>query len=140
MHISRINISRFLLSIISMTLICSCAYRSPYRSVRVWNQSLRDGKVEKAKSLTSKESEKYMQDTFDGIEGLAKIYENAVNTKGIGKSKKVFSSVNGNVAFVIYLVSYGDGAVKLWADQLLKEDGVWKVAPEHVRSVKIVNQ
>ena len=98
-------------------------------TVEQWDTALYQKDVATAEALTSNTSLAYLDKEFGGIEGLAKIYP--TDTNPCNYEEPSIESVNK--ATVKYVCTYPDGKRKLWRDTCYKEDGMWKVAPQHVQ-------
>jgi len=103
----------------------------PMEAVGIWNDALYDGNIEVARKHTSHTSSEYLKQ-LDGLEGLSKSYQKGRDNRPEKTYEK--ETIDGDVAHVIYTSNYKDGSIKQWEDTLFREDGVWKVAPQHVRT------
>ena len=104
---------------------------TPSDAVGIWNNALYDGDIERARKHTSRTASEYLEG-LDGLEGLSKIYQRGRDNR----PEKTYEeeTIDGDVAHVVYISRYKDGSIKRWEDTLYREDGVWKVAPQHVVS------
>ena len=53
------------------------------------------------------------------------------------ETKNIHEEISGDSAVVVYRVQYGADKIKYWMDKVLREDGVWKVAPQHVKMLPL---
>ncbi len=109
---------------------------SPWLTVRAWNDALRDSNAETAERLTSKtvEGTKYWKNV-NGIAGLVKIFEKGRDN--FMPCTLLREAINSKQATVAYRCPRKDGSVRIWQDILLQENGVWKVAPQHVQAIRV---
>lgn len=130
---------RLLLIFLSVVLLSACATvpysarKSPYKSVRLWNDALLNGNIKRAKALSHTTSSDYFERMYQGIEGLSAVYQKAREANGGSKSELEYEILKGDKATVAYIVYYKNGAIKKYTDTLIKEDGIWKVAPQYVK-------
>ncbi|MHC4251517.1 MAG: hypothetical protein ACYS9X_20555 [Planctomycetota bacterium] len=104
---------------------------TPYEAARLWNDSLRNGDVETAKTLTSRSSDSYVKAAFGSIEDLSKRFQEAPLDDM--KVACIHTEISGERAVVIYRCQYKNGDIKYWMDTLLLEDSIWRLAPQCVK-------
>jgi hypothetical protein len=106
---------------------------APKEVVLIWNDALFNENYKTVEKYTSRTSSKYM-DSLGGISGLSRIYQNSANKNGRNKITIISQSINGDSAIVKYESFYPKQAPTLfWQDTVLLENGIWKLAPQHVK-------
>ena len=70
------------------------------------------------------------------FEQLSKTYQNF----RVVDRKIIHEEISGDAAVVIYRVQYGFKPTKYWMDKLFREDGSWKLAPQYVRSITLMEE
>lgn len=107
---------------------------APSEVVKAWNDALRNGDVKTAAMLTSRTSG-HGQD-LGYFEQLSNRYQNFRVVERI----IIHEEISGDAAVVIYRVQYASDATKYWMDKLFREDGSWKLAPQYVRSITLMEE
>ena len=107
--------------------------RTPWETVRSWNDALSDGDRSLALKLTwsTTTSTKYWR-TVGGVEGLIQIYSRTRDRIGRSICSLLDQHIEGTSAQVHYSCRYADGSEKEWIDELRLEESAWKVAPQFV--------
>jgi len=125
--------------LIAMTMTpanVSAQAQSPWEVNRAWNAALSEGDAATAKRLTSRttlETEYWKR--VKGIDGLIEIYrEGRANWM---PCSLLLELLNGSMATVAYQCPRRDGTVRIWEDKMVKEDGLWKVAAQYVKTIRI---
>ena len=118
----------------TLVLVSACSNSSELSSeltevVDIWNDALYEGNIELARKHTSHTASEYLE-ALGGLEGLSEIYQGSRDNRPEHVFKEL--TIDGDVAHVKYISNYKDGSVKEYEDTLFREDGVWKVAPQHV--------
>jgi len=108
---------------------------APKQAARAWNDALLDGNLETAARLTSATSREYVTKNFGSLKALSERYRSGGLANMVVDD--IHEEISGESAIVIYRVKYESGAVKYWMDKLLLEDGIWKLAPQHVKSISL---
>lgn len=105
---------------------------SPGETVLAWNHALAAGDVAKAEALTSKTAADWIAKKAGGsLKALSEKYRKGPKAE----ETLVREEESGDNAVAVYRVAYPNGKVSYYMDALRKEDGRWKVAPQHVASI-----
>lgn len=121
-------------AIVLLLFLFACSKPSdPKEVVKIWNDALYEGNIELARKHTSITASEYLN-KLGGLEGLSAKYQ--AGRDNFLETMIEEQSIDGNAARVIYTIYYKDGSIKRWEDTLFQEEGIWKVAPQYVRSIR----
>lgn len=107
--------------------------RGPREVVSLWNEALREGKLDLAKKLLSETTlkEDFIKTRYGSLEELSNNYKKASAYFQVQEAVHV----DTHAAVVVYYVIYRskDYFVRRYQDVVLLEDGEWKFAPQYTQ-------
>lgn len=110
--------------------------RGPREVVSLWNEALRQGKLDLAKELMSETvTEEFIKARYGSLEELSNVYKKASVHFQVHEAVHVDTHAAMVVYYVIYLTE--DYCVRRYEDVVLLEGGKWKFAPQYVVATQL---
>ena len=117
----------FSLVILWFVLLTGCSGSSPSDALKSFYKDVEQGKVNDAYALLSKDAQNLLSQLGSGP-GMLMDQVNAIKKMGGIKEFKILKEeINGDTASVSMKLIFGNGRFEDTSDNLIKEDGKWKV-------------
>lgn len=103
----------------------------PSEVVILWHESMHDGEVQTLERYTSETASTYIADRYGTLSDFSIVY---YTRQSRGHARIINADISGDVATVVSISCYDDGRQQEWEDTLFLEDGIWRLAPQFVRT------
>lgn len=116
-----------LMSLIVLSITACSSFDSPSSVVKKFYEYLEAGKVNDAYELIAKDGKEMLKQYGGGVSALSDLTSEIKNKGGLKAIKIESEEITGDMAKVVFVITYGNGTTKNDDEELIKEQKSWKI-------------